>query len=107
MVRALLGRAQEDPNAILHIPAGVLAQAYRDPRRQVRLTRLLKAPNTRIVQLDAELGLAAGIILGLRGCSDAIDASVVICARLHKQGVVTSDPDDLRRLAPDLKLMVV
>jgi hypothetical protein len=32
---------------------------------------------------------------------------VVICARRAGQGVVTSDPDDLRRLDPALRLITL
>ncbi|MGH2853846.1 MAG: PIN domain-containing protein [Solirubrobacteraceae bacterium] len=106
-VRALLQRAAVDPEAALHIPAGVLAQVLRDPRRQTRLARLLKHDHTNVVPLDDATARVVGLLLGLRRCSDAIDASVVVCARRHRQGVVTSDPDDLRRLDPRLPLTVL
>ncbi len=106
-VRALLQRVVADPEAALCIPAGVLAQVLRDPRRQTRLARLLKHDHTNVVSLDDATARVVGLLLGLRRCSDAIDASVVVCARRHRQGVVTSDPDDLRRLDPKLALTVV
>jgi PIN domain len=106
-VLALLDRVLAMPDAILHIPTGVLAQAFRDGPRQARLTRLLKKTQTHVVPLDIRTALAAGMLLGRRGCSDVVDASVVVCARIHRQGVVTSDPDDLRRLDPELPLEVV
>jgi PIN domain len=107
VVDALIQRVGEMPDAVIYIPAGVAAQAFRDGRRQVRLTRLLKHPRTRVVPLDARTALAVGLLLGRRGCSDVVDASVVVCARTHGQGVVTSDPDDLRRLDPELRLEVI
>jgi predicted nucleic acid-binding protein len=106
-VDALIERAGATPGAIIHIPAGVAAQAFRDGRRQARLSRLFKHPQTRVVPLDARSAFVAGMLMGRRGCSDVVDASVVVCARIHRQGVVTSDPDDLRRLDPDLRLEVV
>jgi hypothetical protein len=106
-VLALLDRVLAKPDAVLHIPTGVLAQAFRDGPRQARLTRLLNKAQTRVVPLDMRTALAAGMLLGRRGCSDVVDASVVVCARIHRQGVVTSDPDDLRRLDSDLRLEVV
>lgn len=106
-VRALLQRAAVDPEAALHIPAGVLAQVFRDPRRQTRLARLLKHDRTSVVPLDDATARVVGLLLGLRRCSDAVDASVAVCARRYRQGVVTSDPDDLRRLDPGLPLTVV
>jgi predicted nucleic acid-binding protein len=104
---ALIERAGAEPGAIIHIPAGVAAQAFRDGRRQVRLTRLFKDPQTRVVPLDAQTAFVAGMLLGRRGGSDAIDASVVVCARQYGQPVITSDPDDLRRLDPNLQLEVI
>ena len=103
----LIQRVGEMSDAIIHIPAGVAAQAFRDGRRQVRLARLFKHPQTHIVPLDARTAFVVGLLLGRRGGSDVVDASVVLCARTHGQGVVTSDPDDLRRLDPDLPLEVV
>ncbi len=71
------------------------------------MARLVKKAQTQVVGLDARTALIIGILLGRRGCSDVVDASVVVCARVHRQGVITSDPDDLRRLDPDLSLEVV
>lgn len=107
VVDALIQRVGEMPDAVIHIPAGVAAQAFRDGRRQVRQTRLFKHPRTHVVPLDTRTALVVGLLLGRRGCSDVVDASVVVCARTHGQGVVTSDPDDLRRLDPDLRLEVI
>jgi hypothetical protein len=106
-VIALLDRVLSDPEAVVHIPAGVLAQAFRDCPRQVWLARLLKKRQTRVVALDKRTACVAGMLLGLRGGSDVIDASVVICARRYRQAVVTADPEDLRRLDSDLMLEVV
>lgn len=107
VVDVLIQRVGEMPDAVIHIPAGVAAQAFRDGRRQVRLTRLFKHSQTRVVPLDARTALVVGLLLGRRGCSDVVDASVVVCARTHDQGVITSDPKDLRRLDPELLLEVV
>ncbi len=106
-VRAMLDRVLASPDALIHIPAGVLAQVSRDGPRQARLTRLLKKAQTRVVPLDTRTAFVVGLLLGRRGGSDVVDASVVLCARIHGQGVVTSDPDDLRRLDPDLQLEVI
>ncbi len=106
-VDALIDRAGAVPDAVLNVPAGVAAQAIRDLRRQARLARLFKSPQTRVVPLDARTAFVAGMLLGRRGGGDVVDASVVLCARIHGQGVVTSDPDDLRLLDPDLPLEVI
>ena len=43
----------------------------------------------------------------LRGTSDVIDASVVLCARARDHVVLTSDSRDLRLLDPTLTLLAV
>lgn len=104
---ALLERMLALPEAIVHIPAGVVAQAFRNGSTQVRLMRLLKEPRTRVVDLDEETARAVGVLLGLRGVSDVVDASVVICARRYRQPVVTGDLEDLRRLDSKVELHAV
>jgi hypothetical protein len=84
----------------LTIPAGVLGQVWRDGQRQVRLARLLASANVEIEPLDERRARQAGQLCGLRGTSDVIGASVVLCARQRGQQILTSDVDDLRRLDP-------
>jgi predicted nucleic acid-binding protein len=106
-MKALLERLLADPEAVVHIPAGVVAQAFRDGSKQVRLMRLLKKSQMRIVALDEETAFAVGVLLGLRGSSDVVDASVIVCARRYRQPVVTGDPEDLRRLDSKVELHAV
>ncbi len=106
-MKALLSRVLAHPEAIIHIPAGVVAQAFRDGSKQVRLVRLLKETQARVVALDEDTARAVGILLGLRGTNDVIDASVVMCARRYDQPVVTGDPDDLRRLDASVELHAI
>lgn len=89
------------------VPAGVVAQAWRDGRRQARLARLLGSDGVEIEPLDDRRARAAGQLCGVRRTHDVVDASVVLCARARKHRVVTSDPDDLRRLDPKLELIEV
>jgi hypothetical protein len=56
------------------------------------------------VELDVATAHAIGRMLALRGTSDVIDASVVICARRHRQPIVTSDVEDLQRLDSTVEL---
>jgi hypothetical protein len=104
---ALLDRASALPGAVVHIPAGVVAQAFRDGPRQAHLRRLMKRSETKIVALDEQTACVVGVLLGLRGASDVIDASVVVCARRYRQPVVTGDPKDLRRLDSKIELHAV
>lgn len=102
-VVAIVRRAL-DAGATLAIPAGVVGQAWRDGRRQVRLARLLGSPAVAIVPLDDLRARAAGQLCGVTGAADVIDAAVVLCARSYGHGVLTSDIEDLRRLDSTLTL---
>jgi hypothetical protein len=103
---ALLARAAETKSPIT-IPASALAQAIRDPKRQVRLARLIRQPTTSVRELDRVDATSIGRLLAASRTADVVDAHVVICARRAHQHVVTSDPDDLRDLDPELELTVV
>lgn len=105
-VIALLARASET-RALVTIPASALAQAIRQPERQVRLARLIRQPTTDVGELDRVDATNVGRLLAASGTSDVVDAHVVVCARRAHQGVVTSDPDDLRVLDPTLDLLAV
>lgn len=105
-VIALLERARVHRLSIA-IPAGVLGQVWRDGGKQVRLARLLATEELEIEVLDDLRARMAGQLCGVTKTADVIDASVVLCARARGHRVVTSDPDDLAQLAPDLDLIVV
>ncbi len=105
-VIALLARAAETA-ARVTVPATALAQAMRRPSRQARLARLVRQPTTDLVPLDGLDATTVGILLAATGTADIADAHVVVCARRARQAVITSDPDDLRRLDPTLRLVVV
>jgi len=89
----------------LHVPAGVLAQVWRDGARQARLARLVKSGLLAIQDLDVDEARATGTLCGAAGTSDVVDASVAILARRHDAAVVTSDPADLRHLDAALTLI--
>lgn len=89
----------------LAVPAGVVGQVWRDGRRQVRLGRLLGSNEVQVEPLDDQRAREAGQLCGLRGTSDIIDASVALCARSRGHRVVTSDPEDMRRLDAKLELV--
>lgn len=89
------------------VPAGVLAQVWRDGRRQAVLSKFLFAPEVSIEALDERRARAAGALCGVTKTSDIVDASVVVGARIRGDVVMTSDPEDLRRLDSRLPLIVV
>ncbi|MHB1534274.1 MAG: PIN domain-containing protein [Acidimicrobiales bacterium] len=96
----LLELAQE-----IHVPAGAMAQAWRNPARQVRLVRVLSSEDVVIHPLDAASASAAGQLCAASATCDVVDASVVLVARFVDGVTVTSDSDDLRRLDPGIDLV--
>jgi hypothetical protein len=77
--------------------AMVVAQVWRDPQgRQVNLARLLRAVDVRAV--DPQDGRQAGVLLGVTGSADPVDATVVLLANPGDR-ILTSEPDDLTPLA--------
>jgi predicted nucleic acid-binding protein len=105
-VLTLIARAAERGMRIT-IPATALAQAIRNPARQARLSRLIRQAGTDLRPLDGPDATAVGLLLARTGTADIVDAHVAICAQRAGQAVVTSDADDLRRIAPELQLVVV
>jgi predicted nucleic acid-binding protein len=105
-VLTLIARATERGMRIT-IPATALAQAIRNPARQARLSRLIRQAGTDLIPLNGPDATAAGLLLARTGTADIVDAHVAICAQRAGQAVVTSDADDLRRIAPELQLVVV
>lgn len=105
-VRALLQRAVENQITIA-VPAGVVAQAWHGGPRQARVARLLGDPAVHVVALDDLAARAVGLLCGRSGHPDVVDVHVALVARGDDAAVVTSDPDDLRRVDPSLRLIVV
>jgi hypothetical protein len=103
---ALLAVSLKRPTHFI-IPVNVLAQAWRDGMRQARLALFLKAPEVEVLPLSEPHVKAAGVLCGIAGTRDVVDATVVIAARLHQCAVVTGDPDDLLALDPKLVLHVL
>ncbi len=80
----------------LVIPAPVLAQVWRGDRNAL-VGRLLKAS---VVELMTEQSaMRAGVLCATAGTSDVVDAAVIAGAAHRGDSVLTTDPDDLRRLA--------
>jgi hypothetical protein len=105
-VVGLLTRAVEAELPIA-VPAGVVAQVWRDGARQARLARLLGAREVEVEPLDDARARAAGQLCGVSGTRDVVDASVVLCARARHQVVLSSDAEELRRLLPTVVVVAV
>jgi hypothetical protein len=86
------------------VPAGVVAKAWRDGRRLTRIARLLHPSRAEVVPLDDMAAREVGRLLTRSRTRDVVDASVVWCARQRNATVLTSDPDDLRRLDPKIRI---
>jgi hypothetical protein len=97
--RAMIARLRvaQERGIELRTSAMVVAQVWRDRQgRQANLARLLRAVDVRAI--DHQDGRQAGTLLGQADTADPIDASVVLLAEPGDR-ILTSDPDDLTRLA--------
>lgn len=75
---------------------GVVAQVWRGGHgRQFPLSRAFAGVD--VAALDGDLGRRAGVLLARARRDDAIDAAVVVLAS-DDDRIVTSDPEDIRRL---------
>lgn len=83
--------------AAVQVPAGAIAQAWRDGSRQARLSQAIKMCDE--VPLDGRIAREAGALCGQTETTDVIDASVAVtaarAARRGDVGVVTSDRSDI------------
>jgi rRNA-processing protein FCF1 len=86
------------------VPAGVLAQAWRGGARQALLARFLARPEVEVLPLTEARARAAGMLCGVAGTEDVIDASVVLAAREHGAPVVSGDAGGLRALDPAVRV---
>lgn len=103
---ALLARAVEHGYSFA-VPAGALAQSWRNGRRQARLARFLGSSEVLVEGLDDQRAREAGQLCGVTKTRDVIDASVVLCARRRGYRLVTSDPDDMRALDPTVQVIAI
>ena len=105
-VLALITRTR-DLGMRITIPATALAQAVRNPARQALLSRLIRQAGTDLVALDGLDAVAVGRLLARTETTDIVDAHVAVCAQRAAQAVITSDPGDLTKIAPELQLVVI
>jgi predicted nucleic acid-binding protein len=103
---ALLIEARRGGGRFL-VPAGVLAQAWREGARQARLALFLNDQRVEIVPLTEPQARAAGVLCGLARRRDVVDASVAITARAHRCSIVSGDPLDLEALDPTVRVVAL
>ncbi len=99
-------RVATDAGQFVQVPAGAIAQAWRDGPRQVMLTRALRHCDE--VALDGPIARAAGLLCGRSKTADIVDASVALAAaglaRRGKVSVLTSDSADIEHLVSTLQI---
>ncbi|MEQ8718438.1 MAG: hypothetical protein RIE08_12580 [Acidimicrobiales bacterium] len=81
-----------------HTSHPVLAQVWRSGDRQARLAAVSRG----FVAHPLDDGRAVGHLLGLTGSADVVDAHLVLLGAQLDEPILTSDPEDLRRLAEAL-----
>ena len=89
-------KARLELGAVPLVPAPVVAQVSRSPR-QAQLRRFLTG--CLIVPLGESEAREAGRMLGRAGMADVVDAVVVTVALRNRAVILTSDMDDIERLA--------
>lgn len=83
--------------------AGVIAQVWRSGAgSQTAVSLVLQ--RARVFDLTHRVARAVGLMLGASRTRDAIDAHVAYLAAGHDFTVLTSDPDDLLRIVPTLRV---
>lgn len=101
-------RATLDLSIVEELPllthAGIVGQVWRSPARQVRLSRILGA--VAVWPIDQPLARSAGLLLAATGLSDVLGAALVAMTRAGDR-ILTSDPDDISRLAEAAGLLDV
>jgi hypothetical protein len=103
-----LMRGARRRKATIVIPTVVVAQTVRAGGRQANLRRFLADSCLRFMVLDYHVALEVGALLGTSGTADVVDATVVTAARAFGRcPVVTSDPEDLRKLDGELPFIAI
>jgi hypothetical protein len=79
------------------VPAPVLAEAWRGGASQANVSRLVKSCS--IEPMDEVQARAVGLLAGRAGHDDVVDVTVVQGALRRGDVVVTSDADDVHKVA--------
>lgn len=88
-------RVLQSQGTPIRASAAVVGQVWRNGRKQANLARVLAGVG--IAGLGADDGKRIGELLGRAGSPDVVDAHVVLMTA-HGDLVLTSDPDDIRKL---------
>ena len=91
----------------VRVPTAVIAQVWRDPARQARLAKFVEDPHVRHIPMDLLMAKTVGLLCRASGTADVVDAAVAVCARVHSDYVITSDPEDMRRLVDPARVLPI
>jgi predicted nucleic acid-binding protein len=94
----------ERAKAFAHVPAGVVAQVWRGSPRQHAVAKMLRSKALRVEAMTEDIALRIGLLLASTGTRDVVDAHVALLTRSLGAVVLTSDPDDLKRLDSSLDI---
>lgn len=89
------------------VTAPVIAQAWREGRRQARLAAFLKQPTIEVIAFSHIDARAVGELAAISRHADVVDLHLALLARRRGQVIVTSDPEDIRRIDPGARIIVV
>jgi predicted nucleic acid-binding protein len=89
------------------VTAGVVAQVWRGAARQHAVIRLLRTGAVQIEPMTEDVALRIGLLMAATGTSDVVDAHVALLAQKVNGVVVTSDPDDLKRIDAKLDVLTI
>lgn len=97
-----LAQALLRDEAHLVTSAGVLAEVWRDPQKQGGLAYFLG--HVHVADLTRSVARLLGRMMAIAKTNDVVDAQIVHLARVHQCAVLTSDPKDLQRLDPGIRI---
>ncbi len=86
------------------VPAPVLAEAWRGGARQASLSRMLAM--CVVEPMTESQARAVGALAGKANHDDVVDVTVVERAARFGDGIVTSDPQHIRRIAAAVRARV-
>ena len=93
---SLVAAGGREQDRRITVPAAALAQAWRG-HGHPNLIRALRA--CELESMSPEMARRAGTLCGLAGTTDAVDAAVMASAATRGDAVLTTDYDDMARLA--------
>lgn len=106
---ALLMRVRAGEARML-VPDAVIAQVWRGGSgRQARVAALLSLKRDRCarLRLDTQAAKRIGVRIGTCGHTDITDVHVALTAEDHGAGVVTSDRQDILKVSPALRDVIM